>query len=97
MRAQMERLVVEAGKKNIVIQVVPFSAGAHPGSQGAFLVMDFPEPDPALVYIETLSGNLFLETPGEVQTYRSNFEQLIALSLSPAESLKLIKTAAKAA
>jgi transcriptional regulator with XRE-family HTH domain len=97
MHAQMQRLAAEAGKKNTVIQVVPYSAGAHPGSQGAFLVMDFPEPDPALVYIETLSGNLFLETPPEVQQYRSNFEQLIALSLSPAESLRMIKIAAKPA
>ena len=92
MRAQMQRLAAEARKKNTIIQVMPFASGAHPGSQGAFIVMDFPEPDPALVYIETLASNLFLEKPEEVATYRSNFEHLIALALSPPESLKMIES-----
>jgi transcriptional regulator with XRE-family HTH domain len=93
MRAQMDRLVQAAESKTTVVQVVPFEAGAHPGSQGSFILMDFPEPDPALVYLETLTGNLFLEKPDEVALYRSNFEHLIALALSPTDSLKKIKSA----
>jgi hypothetical protein len=54
------------------------------------MLMEFPAPDPALVYIETRAGNLFLEKPEEVDLYRIDFEQLIAQALSPADSLKMI-------
>lgn len=92
MQGQMDRLVQAASQKNTVLQIIPFGAGAHPGSQGSFILMEFPEPDPTLVYIETLTGNLFLEKPEEVSLYRSNFEHIIALALSPADSLKKIKS-----
>ena len=89
MRAQLDRLLQEDAKR-IVLQVVPFSIGAHPASLGSFIIMDFPEPDPSLVYIETLTGSLFLEQPEEVALHRQNFEHLIARALSPAETRKMI-------
>lgn len=90
MRAQLDHLLKCAQTKTTTIQLVPFDAGAHPGSRGAFMVMDFPEPDPTLIYIETRGGNLFLEKPEEVALYRADFEQLIAQALSPAETIKMI-------
>lgn len=90
MEEQMEALAAAAKRKTTTVQVVPFDAGAHPGSRGAFMVMEFPDPDPALVYIETRTGNLFLEKTEEVDLYRTDFEQLIAQAASPAESLKMI-------
>ncbi|MEV6494926.1 helix-turn-helix transcriptional regulator [Actinoplanes sp. NPDC051633] len=90
MQAQLEHLATMARRKDTVLQIVPFDAGAHPGSRGAFTLMEFPDPDPALVYIETLTGNLFLEKPAEVSQYRANFEQLIAQALSPQASLRMI-------
>lgn len=93
MQGQVERLVQAANDKSTIVQIVPFGAGAHPGSQGSFMLMEFPDPDPTLVYIETLTGNLFLEKSDEVAQYRSHFEHIIALALSPAESLKRIKSA----
>ncbi|WP_447006562.1 Scr1 family TA system antitoxin-like transcriptional regulator [Saccharothrix isguenensis] len=30
---------------NVTIQVLPFTAGAHPGMPGRFVVMDFQAPD----------------------------------------------------
>jgi hypothetical protein len=92
MHEQMQSLAQAAQRKNTVVQIVPFGAGAHPGSQGSFILMGFPDPDPDLVYVETLTGNLFLEKPEEVHNYRINFEHLIALALSPAKSLAMIAT-----
>ncbi|HEX8346574.1 MAG TPA: helix-turn-helix transcriptional regulator, partial [Actinoplanes sp.] len=97
MRAQMERLTTEAHKPNITIQVVPYGAGAHPGLQGAFVVMEFPAPNPALVYVETMTGELFLEKEAEVEQYLGNFKQLIALAASPTESLRMIQQAVESA
>ena len=92
MQEQLQRLSDEAARKDIILQIVPFSAGAHPGSQGAFMIMEFPPPDLPLIYIETLTGNLFLEKSEEVALYRANFQLLIAQALSPVDSLNLINT-----
>jgi transcriptional regulator with XRE-family HTH domain len=89
MRAQLDRLLQEDSKR-VVLQVVPFGVGAHPASMGSFILMEFPDPDPDLVYIETLTGNLFLEKPEEVALHRANLEHLIARAQSPAETRKMI-------
>ncbi|WP_412748445.1 helix-turn-helix domain-containing protein [Krasilnikovia sp. M28-CT-15] len=89
MRAQLDRLLEEDSKR-VVLQVVPFSTGAHPASMGSFILMEFPDPDPSLVYIETLTGSLFVEKPEEVGLHRANFEHLIARAISPADTRKLI-------
>jgi hypothetical protein len=89
MRAQLDRLLQEDSKR-VVLQVVPYSVGAHPASMGSFILMEFPEPDPDLVYIETLTGNLFVEKPEEVALHAANFKHLIARALGPAETRKMI-------
>lgn len=93
MQAQMQALVDAIDSKRAVVQIVPFASGAHPGSQGAFTVLSFPAPDPTLVYVETLASNLFIEEQEEVKVYQANFQHLVALSLSPHASLKMIKSA----
>jgi transcriptional regulator with XRE-family HTH domain len=97
MRGQMERLVEAAQRPNVTLQVLPYAAGAHPGVLGAFVVMDFPDPDPPIVYIDTMAGELFIEKETDVEQYRTTYQQLIALALSPPESLKMVTQAAEAA
>lgn len=97
MREQLDFLVSAARSPNITIQALPYSAGAHPGMPGAFLVMEFPDDDPALVYTESAGGGLFQEAEADVERYRTTFEHLVAQALSPAETTKFIKKAAEAA
>jgi hypothetical protein len=97
MRAQLNHLAEKSDQPNITTQVIPFGAGAHPGLLGSFVVLDFAEPDPPIVYLDTMVGELFLEKDTDVERYRSMFQQLIAQALSPAESLKSIKNAASSA
>jgi len=98
MREQLDELVAVGRAGNTVtVQVIPFAAGAHTGMTGSFLVMDFPDLDPPLVYIENFSGGLIRESPEEVDRYRSNFHRLAAQALSPLASLQLIESAARAA
>lgn len=41
---------------------MPYRAGAHAGAIGAFVILDFAEAtDPAVVYVETLAGDIYLE------------------------------------
>lgn len=98
MREQLAHLakVGQAGN-TVTLQLIPFGAGAHTGMIGSFLVMDFAEPDPPVVYLENFSGGIFLEAPDEVARYRSNFQRLAAQALSPQATLQTIKGAVKTA
>ncbi len=61
-RGQLRHLAESAQRSKTTIQVVPYRAGAHAGTTGPFVILDFPEPtDPAVVYVETLAGDIYLE------------------------------------
>lgn len=96
-REQLRHLAEAAESPTITIQVVTYAAGAHPGMSGPFLVMEFPDPDPALIYTENASGGLFLEAEPEVQRYRATFQRLTAQALSPDDSVNAIRKAAESA
>jgi len=84
MHAQLERLLRVAKEPHVTLQLIPFGAGAHAGMFGAFVVMDFPDPlDTDLVYIESMAGDLFLESDTEIRHYDGIFNNLRAIALSP--------------
>lgn len=91
LRDQLRHLIEAATSPTITLQVIPFSAGAHLGMPGSFIVMEFPEPDPALIYTENAGGGLFLEADADVQRYRTSFQRLAAQALSPEDTIKIIK------
>jgi transcriptional regulator with XRE-family HTH domain len=95
MHAQLARLIEAADQPNITLQVIPFDAGAHPGMPGSFIYMEFGEPNPDLVYVDTLAGDLFLETDADLALYASMFDHLRAVALSPAQAARLISTLMK--
>ena len=78
------------------IQVVPYRAGAHAGAIGAFVVLDFPEAtDPAVVYVETLAGDVYLEEGPDVTRYTIAFDRLVAAALHPDDSVQMIERLAR--
>ncbi|MET8339710.1 helix-turn-helix transcriptional regulator [Streptosporangium canum] len=94
MRGQLRHLLGETEEGKTTLQVVPFSAGAHAGTTGSFVILEFPEPtDPRVVYVETLSGDLYLEERVDVTDYAIAFERLCATALSPEKSIDLVKKA----
>jgi transcriptional regulator with XRE-family HTH domain len=98
MRAQLERLLQAAASPHIKLQVVPFAAGAHPGMPGSCIVMNFADPfDAPLVYLDSLAGDLFLETADDVERFSATFERIAAQALNPTQTKKLIQEAATAA
>jgi transcriptional regulator with XRE-family HTH domain len=91
MENQLKRLLEAAELPNLTLQVVPFSAGAHPAMDGSFTLLGFPEPaDPQIVYIEYHTGALYLEKTAEVQRYRLMFDHLRASAQSVDDSRALM-------
>jgi hypothetical protein len=98
MRGQLEALVTAADQARTTIQVVPYSAGAHPGQLGPFVILGFPEPsEPEVVTMETVGGNLYVDKPEEVRLYTTAFDHLRAVALSPGDTRAMLPTAARTA
>jgi transcriptional regulator with XRE-family HTH domain len=96
MRGQLRHLADCAEQGKTTIQVVPFRAGAHAGTTGPFVILEFLEPtDPAVVYVETLAGDIYLEERADVDRYILAFDRLLAAALHPDDSVRLIEQAAQ--
>ena len=91
MRAQLAHLGEMAALPNITVQILPFSAGAHPATNGPFSVLEFPDPDdPRIVCLDTLATTLYREGLREVGAYQLAHEQLRELALGPDGSRALV-------
>lgn len=98
MREQLDQLLRLAQRSNIDLQVLPFTAGGHTGTEGPFTLLTYPpefESDPGTVYSETRVKGIYYETPEEVMRYRAVLTQLRTASCEPRESLRLIERTAK--
>jgi transcriptional regulator with XRE-family HTH domain len=91
MRRQLQRLIEMADRPGITLQVLPFSAGEHPGMTSSFVILRFPEPsDPDVVYVENFTSGLYVEEQEEIDRYTLICSHLGAMALSPRESVRLI-------
>jgi len=91
MRRQLRRLIEVADKPNITLEVIPFSAGLHPGMKGPFEIIEFADPsDSEIVYLESPRGDIFSDVPEETSKYREDFERLGKASLGAQGSLARI-------
>ncbi|MFC0866206.1 DUF5753 domain-containing protein [Sphaerimonospora cavernae] len=83
-RQQLRHLIEMSARPNIYVQVLPDSAGAHAAMDGAFTILNFhDQSDPSIVYIETATSDLYLETPEELERYRLIFDLVRSSALSP--------------
>jgi hypothetical protein len=74
-----------------MIQVLPFTAGASVGLDGAFTHLEFPETiDPDVSYIEDLSGEQYIESTEGNRRLRLAFDRISGQALSTEESAKMI-------
>jgi hypothetical protein len=90
MQEQLKQLIDTSQMRNVTIQVVPYSVGAHPGLDSTFNILEFAPGVPTIVYIEGLLGWIYLERAADVERYEFVFERLSEIALSPEESVDLI-------
>lgn len=90
MREQVARLRDAISQPNITVQILPFSAGAHPAMTGPFTMLRFPERSMDMVYVELRGGAVYLERPVDVDTHEVIFERLSDLALSEDDTNSLL-------
>jgi len=93
MAGQVSYLTRLAGEvPGLTLQVLPFTAGAHAAAGSASLaILRFPDaPGLGVVYLEALSGGVYLESQEDVARYIRAFALLRSAALSAAESVRLL-------
>jgi transcriptional regulator with XRE-family HTH domain len=90
MREQVARLREATSQLNITVQILPFSAGAHPGMTGPFTMLRFPEKSMNMVYVELRGGAVYLERPEDVELHEAIFERLSDLALGEEDTASLL-------
>ncbi|MER5260774.1 helix-turn-helix transcriptional regulator [Actinosynnema sp. NPDC002837] len=87
---QLNHLSKVVERPNVTLQVLPFGKGQHMAMGTAFHLLKF-EDFPSVVYIENLTGGLYLDEEAEVERYSLVLDHLRAAALDPHESVALIR------
>jgi transcriptional regulator with XRE-family HTH domain len=90
---QIDHLVAMSDRPDVTIQVLEFSAGAHPALAGPFIHLEFPaENDLDVIFIEnTLGDTLFRDDPDITTKYLDQFWKLEDLASPPEKFAEVAK------
>jgi transcriptional regulator with XRE-family HTH domain len=96
MRDQLAHLVKITELPTVRLRVVPFTAGAHPGMNGPFIVLRFPDAAiQPIVYLENLASAGVTSRADDVDKYEDAFNDLTATALGHDKSRNMIEQARK--
>lgn len=91
MARQLDRLMEAARSPQVTLQVLPFSAGAHIGVTGPFVIFSFSNTsDLDVVVLDHLTSSLHLERKEDLQAYSEAFDTLRLHAMPAEDSLEYI-------
>jgi hypothetical protein len=92
MREQLRHLIEVTQQYPVTIHILPFTAGALPGTDN-FVIFGFPhELDGEVVYVDSDTAQRIYEERNPVRQYTYIFDAALAQALSARESQDLIRT-----
>lgn len=92
MRRQLTRLLEVLELPSVTLQYAPFSVGANAAAGSPITILRFAEPDlPDKVYLEQLTGAVYLDKRPEVEQYTLIMERLCAEAEPPEETRQFIE------
>ncbi|WFE67525.1 DUF5753 domain-containing protein [Micromonospora sp. WMMD714] len=89
LRDQLSHLVKLQALPQVRIQIMPSSVALHQGLDGTFWIFHLPEPYPAVAYVESLGGRLYMESP-KAERFLHAYDRLSKSALSKDESTALM-------
>ncbi len=91
MRNQLNRLLEVSELPNVSVQVLPYEAGVLPASNNKFIILSFRQANvPEIVFIEGLSGDLYLDRPEDVETYQDAFVRMREIASTEDQSRTML-------
>jgi transcriptional regulator with XRE-family HTH domain len=92
---QLRHLANVAELPNVKIQVVPFTAGVHPGMKEPFELIQFDDtPDENIVFLEGPRSDIISDDLKETKNYLTAFKRITEIALEPSDSVSRIRQAA---
>lgn len=93
MQAQLQRLIEMSHLPNVTVKVVPYEAGPLPVPNNKFIILSFSDAVlPDVVFVEGLTGDLYMDRKDDIDTYNSAFQALDQLAASPDQTRGMIRT-----
>jgi Domain of unknown function (DUF5753) len=91
MCGQLTHVIEAAELPHVALRVLPFAAGAHPGVDGSFTVLEFSDPsNPRIVYLDRMTDTEYLDSLRDVAAYRHAHERLRESALPVSDSREMI-------
>lgn len=92
MHGQIKALIDFCDKPNVRVQIVPFTAGAHSGAGAPFTWLRFAYEELSdVIYLEHLTGGLYLERDNEIDAYQAAMEHLCVQATQPHKTQDFLK------
>jgi len=93
MREQLDHLIKMAERDSIILVVVPFRAGAHPGLMGAFALMEYDDPvNDDVLCLETAANDVILRDNQKlIEQYRRAADRIEEIGLHEPAAMNFVE------
>lgn len=93
MRGQLEYLLDAAKRPTSFLQVTTLAAGGGHAAPSGFSILRFPDTELSdVVYVEHLTGAIYLDKPSDVDEYMLAMDRLGVISAAPEDSVEIINS-----
>jgi len=93
MRDQLEYLLETSKRPTLFLQVTTLPVGGGHAAPSGFSILRFPETELSdVVYVEHLTGALYLDKPSDVDDYMLAMDRLGVISAAPEDSVEIINS-----
>ncbi|WP_093838457.1 helix-turn-helix domain-containing protein [Streptomyces aidingensis] len=92
MRGQIDKLLREVERPNVTFQIIEFATGFHPASYGPFVLFRFELPElPDMVYVEYLTGAVYLDERNEVASHLALLDRMSAQAATARRTKEILR------
>ncbi|WP_063729526.1 helix-turn-helix domain-containing protein [Streptomyces sp. RTd22] len=92
MRRQVDRLLESTEMPHVTLQISEFTSGHHPGTYGPFVLFRFAVPElPDMVYVEYLTGAVYLDERIEVASHLEAMDRMAAQAATARRTKEILR------
>ncbi|WP_325053028.1 helix-turn-helix domain-containing protein [Thermomonospora amylolytica] len=90
-RAQLAALAGAIRERHVTLQIIPVRRSSLAAVTGSFALLRFAEPTlPDVIYVEQLTGALYLDKPAELAVYKQRLDRLCVQAMPPTATADIL-------